>query len=281
MYNIFDFFTDPQFLRNIISAIIGTGTALLIFYLTTKRDKKKDDDKKEEEINNRISNFVNLLNLSRSHALNTIQNLSEMINNYSRNNVEFQLLRFSPNKSFDRLDENLKNENYFQAFAKKYGSDKIPNYNRLTFIIDYFNIQLNNLWEMVEKAQEFDYQRKVNFNDLSKIAINKVARLTIETNNGLNDNDIEVKGRILVDYHENMQNSITHNYVYLRRFLEEGLRNQISNSNVTDLIELIKEVSELYNEIISQIDYHKESLTQIRNEMHSSLETYNQEINAL
>lgn len=281
MCYIIDFFTDPQFLRNIISAIIGTGTALLIFYLTTKRDKRKDDAKKEEEINNRISNFVNLLNLSKTHALNTIQNLSEMIENYNTNNLDFQLLRFSPNKSFERLDENLKNENYFQAFAKKYGSEKIPNYNSLTFIIDYFNVQLSNLWKMVEKAQDFDYQRKVKFNELSMNAINKIARLTIETNHGISDDEIEKLGEILVDYHRTMENSLTHNYVYLRRFLEEGLRNQIHNTNVTELIELIKEASVLYNEILSQINYHKENLVQIRNEMNNSLNAYNQEISAL
>ena len=278
---IIDFISDQQFWRNIISALVGTGTALLVFSLTTKRDQKKEKEKKEEEIDNRIINFLNLLNSSKTHALTTIENLSEMIRNYDRNLLDFQLLRFSPNKSFERLDDNLKNENYFQAFVRKYGSEKIPNYNTLSSIIDYFSTQNNHLWDMIKKAQEQDYIRKTRFNDMSRESIDDIARLTIDRPSGFSDDEVEIISQILVEYHVNMTNTLTYNYIYLRKFLEEGLRGQISNLNVNPIIKKIKDASQLFNEISFQNEHHKNNLVTIRDEMQFSLNQYVLEIRNL
>ncbi|MCS3870119.1 hypothetical protein J3D55_003035 [Chryseobacterium ginsenosidimutans] len=281
MCHIFDFIFNKEFLKSILGPLIATGTALLIFYLSIKKDKRKERKEKKREAHNRIRNFLNLLNSSKSHAENTISNLNQMINSYETSLINFQLLRFSPNKSFERLDGNLKNENYFQSFIKKFGKNKVDNFNRLSLIIDYFNLQLDHLWAMVEKAQLHDYERKIKFNDLSKKAVNQIARLTIHTSYGISDDELEILGSILVEYHVNMVNSIEHQYIYLRKFLTEGLSNHISNPNITDLIELIKDASELFNEIQSQNKNHKQDLIQIRYEMQFSLQTYSIEINNL
>ncbi|WP_295211336.1 hypothetical protein [uncultured Chryseobacterium sp.] len=278
MCPIFDFLFNKQFLQSILAPLIATGTALLVFYLTLRKDKRKEKKQKKDEVKNRIRNFTNLLVSSKDHAQNTILNVAQMINNYENDLISFQLLRFSPNKSFERLDENLKNENYFQAFIKNYGEDKVDNFNRISLIIDYFNLQIEHLWKIVEKAQNHDYERKKTFNEISRKTINKIARLTIGIVDGISEEELEHIGQILMDYHLNMVNSIEHNYTYLRRFLEEGLRNQISNPRITDLIEDIKEASELFNEIQFQNQHHKEDLIQIRNEMQFSLDRYDFEI---
>lgn len=44
MEQIIEFFTEKSFLQNIFSALIGTGTALFVFYLTL--DKKEKTKKK-------------------------------------------------------------------------------------------------------------------------------------------------------------------------------------------------------------------------------------------
>jgi hypothetical protein len=273
------FLTDKTFLQDVLSALIGTGTALLIFYLTIKSDKNKEKKSLKKETNNRIRNFINLIHSSINHAETTITNLEEIIANYDKNILDFQLLRFSPNKSFERLDEHLKNELYFQSYSKKYGKENVDTFNRISLIIDYFNMQFNQLWDIIQKAQEYDYQRKLKFKNLSNNILNGIAKLTITDNTGINSNDIDKLGSLLVDFHNGMTENADLNYLYAfnRNSLELVLKRYISNPKVTDLIELIRDSSLLFDEIHKQNYKHKEDLESVKLEMNNSLMRYKEE----
>src|SRR5690554_4546186 len=117
MCQILDFFTEKSFLQNVFSALIGTGTALFVFYLTIVHERKKAKKILKNETNNRIRNFKNLIDSSINNVETTISNLAEMIKSYNIDLYTFQLLKFSPNKSFERLDELLKNDAYFQSYS--------------------------------------------------------------------------------------------------------------------------------------------------------------------
>ena len=283
MCEILTFFTDKSFLQDIFSALIGTGTALIIFYLTINSDKTKEKKILKKETNNRIRNFINLIHSSINHAETTITNLEEMIVNYNNDLLEFQLLRFSPNKSFERLDEHLKNESYFQSYSKKYGKENVDTFNRISLIIDYFNMQLSQLWEIIQKSQEFDYQRKLKFKDLSNNILNSVAKLTITENSGITTIDIDTLGNLLVDFHNGMTENSNLNYLYTfnRNALELVLKRYINNPKVTDLIELIRDSSILFDEIHKQNSKHKDDLESIKSEMSNSLSRYKEETNNL
>ncbi len=98
MYQIITFLTDKEFLQNFLSTLIGSGTALLVFYLTIRNEKKKSTELKAQETENRMRNFDNLVSSSISHAEGTIQNLNEIITLYNTNNLDFQLLRLHQTK---------------------------------------------------------------------------------------------------------------------------------------------------------------------------------------
>ena len=202
MCQIITFLTDKEFLQNFLSTLIGSGTALLVFYLTIRNEKKKSTELREQETENRMRNFDNLVSSSISHAEGTIQNLNEIITLYNTNNLDFQLLRFAPNKSFERLDELLKNEDYFQSFVQKYGYSKVDTFNKISLEIDYFNMQINELWKMFEKAQNFDYERKVKFKNMSSNILNLLAKLTIRTDNGIPAEDLEKLNTHLYNFHQ-------------------------------------------------------------------------------
>ena len=207
--------------------------------------------------------------------------MEEIIGIYNENLLDFQLLRFSPNKSFERLDELLKNESYFQSYSKKYGKQNVDKYNRISLIIDFFNMQLVQLWEVIKKAQEFDYQRKTKFKDMSNQILNGVARLTITEGTGVVPQDIDGLGTLLVDFHEGLKlpanNNLNYLYAFNRKVLENFLKRYIGNPNLTELIELIRDSSLLFEEIHKQNEAHKTTLDSIKNEMYSSLVTYKRE----
>ncbi len=279
MCQIISFFTDKSFLQDVFSALIGTGTALFIFYLTIIHDRKKEKKKLKKETDNRVRNFINLIHSSINHAETTITNLEEIVMTYNQNLLDFQLLRFSPNKSFERLDELLKNESYFQSYSKKYGKQNVDTYNRISLIIDFFNMQLIQLWDVIQKAQEYDYQRKIEFKDISNQILNGVAKLTITEDSGISQPDIDTLGTYLVDFHEGLPSNINLNYLYAfnRKVLENVLKRYIGNINAMELIELIRDSSLLFDEIHKQNNAHKETLEGIKNEMISSLERYKTE----
>ncbi len=276
MCQIITFLTDKEFLQNFLSTLIGSGTALLVFYLTIRNEKKKSTELREQETENRMRNFDNLVSSSISHAEGTIQNLNEIITLYNTNNLDFQLLRFAPNKSFERLDELLKNEDYFQSFVQKYGYSKVDTFNKISLEIDYFNMQINELWKMFEKAQNFDYERKVKFKNMSSNILNLLAKLTIRTDNGSPAEDLEKLNTHLQNFHQLSEENKTLKdlYDFNRLILNDVLIKHYKNLNVTDILEQIRESSILFDEIIKQLNHHKENLISIKNEMNNALTSY-------
>ena len=279
MCKILDFFTEKSFLQDVFSALIGTGTALFVFYLTIVHEREKAKKILKKETNNGIRNFKNLITSSINNAESTISNLTEMIESYDKDLYTFQLLKFSPNKSFERLDELLKNDSYFQSYSKKYGKDNVDTYNRISLIIDYFNMQITQLWEMVEKSQKFDYQRKMNFKEFGNSILNSIAKLTVIEDSGIAPVDIAILGDLLVDFHTNMttESDLKYLYIFNRKVLEQVLRRYITNSKVRDIIEIVRESSLIFDEIPKQNKHHKEDLENIKKIMSESLEKYKQE----
>lgn len=279
MCELTTYLSDNDFIKDILSALIGTGTAFMIFYLTIYSDKVKEKKNLKKETNNRIRNFKNLIRSSINHAETTISNLEIMINNYNKDSYTFQLLKFSPNKSFERLDELLKNDSYFQSYSKKYGKENVDTYNRISLIIDYFNMQMTQLWEIIEKAQNFDYQRKIKFKELSNSILNSIAKLTVIEDSEIAPADLKILNDLLVEFHENItvDSDLTFLYKFNRKALELVLKRYIPNSKVRDILELIRESSLLFEEIPKQNDAHKEDLKDIRATMTSSLESYKTE----
>lgn len=279
MCQILNFFTDKSFLQDIFSALIGSGTALFVFYLTIIHERKKQKKSLNKETENRIRNFINLIHSSINHADTTISNLGEMVAIYKENLLDFQLLRFSPNKSFERLDELLKNDSYFQSYSKKYGKQNVDTYNRISLIIDFFNMQLTQLWDIIEKAQGFDHERKTKFKDTSNQILNEVAKLTVTEDSGITKIDIDALGTLLVDFHEGLptNNNLKYLYSFNRNVLENVLKRYIGNLKAMELIELIRDSSVLFDEIHKQNEAHKETLEAIKNEMSNSLERYKTE----
>lgn len=276
MCHIITFLTDKEFLQNFLSTLIGSGTALLVFWLTIRNEKKKSTEIKEQETENRMRNFDNLVNSSISHAEGTIQNLSEIINLYETNNLDFQLLRFAPNKSFERLDELLKNENYFQSFVQKYGDTKVDTFNKISLEIDYFNMQIIELWKMFEKAQSFDYERKVKFKNMCSNILNLLAKLTIRTDTGIPSEDLDRLSTHLYNFHQRTEENKTLKdlYDFNRLVLSDVLIEHYKNLNVTEILEEIRESSILFDEIMKQLNHHKENLISIKNEMTNALTSY-------
>ena len=63
-------------------------------------------------------------------------------------------------------------------------------------------------------------------------------------------------------------------YDFNRLILNDVLIKHYKNLNVTDILEQIRESSILFDEIIKQLNHHKENLISIKNEMNNALTSY-------
>ena len=275
-------FFDQGFLKDIVSALIGTGTALLVFYLSIKSERKKERKKGQEENENRIRHFSNLTKSSINHVKNIISNLEKMISEYEKNTIDFQLLMFSPNKSFNRLEKLLKNENYFLSYIDKFGETKIKTFNNLSTEVDYFNMQIDQIWEMVEKSQKFDYKRKKEFKEQVNKLMNLTAWLTKQPEL-LEERDIIKLNTYILDFHDNMTNEADLNYFYgyIRKILEDVLIKYASNQIILGKLPKFKDASLLFREIQLQNNNHKEDLKQISETLKNTLERYKEDASDL
>lgn len=268
-------FLDQDFLKDIISALIGTGTALLLFYLTIKSDKKKEKKKNQEEDRNRIRHFSNLVKSSIVHVETITSNLDDMVSEYEKNNLDFQLLRFSPNKSFNRLEKLLKNENYFLSYVNTFGESKIKTFNNISSEVDYFNMQIDQLWSMIEKSQQFDYKRKKSFKFQVNDLINLTAWFTKQPNL-LEASDIEKLNSYIKDFYENIKDETDLNYFYefIRKVLENVFIKYTSSQIVIEHLPKFRETFFLFREIKMQNDNHKNDLKKISKTLKETLEIY-------
>ncbi|WP_296685860.1 hypothetical protein [Flavobacterium sp.] len=274
--------TAKDFLKDIISALIGTGTALLIFYLTIQSEIKKEKKKSKDEDSNRVRHFSNLIKSSIGHIEKITSNLDEMVSNYEKNNLEFQLLRFSPNKSLNRLEKLLKNENYFLSYINIFGESKIKTFNNISSEVDYFNMQIDQLWTMVEKSQHFDYERKTKF----KFQVNDLMNLTAwftKQPNLLEYADIEKLNSYIKDFYDNIQDETDLNYFYefIRKVLENVLIKYTNNQLILEHLPKFRDTSVLFREIKMQNDNHKEDLKQISKTLKHSLQSYKSDASEL
>ncbi len=129
---------------------------------------------------------------------------------------------------------------------------------------------------MFEKAQNFDYERKVKFKNMCSNILNLLAKLTIRTDTGIPAEDLEKLSTHLYDFHQLSEENKTLKdlYDFNRLILNEVLIKHYKNLNVTDILEEIRESSILFDEIIKQLNHHKENLISIKNEMNNALTSY-------
>ncbi len=72
-------FFDKDFFKNFFSALIGTGTALLIFYMTLRSDKKKSKEEEEQQNQRRLNYLSNIITATKNQAESFVKNLEKSI----------------------------------------------------------------------------------------------------------------------------------------------------------------------------------------------------------
>ena len=275
-------FFDTDFIKDIIGALIGTGTALLVFYLTIKRETKKVKQKEIENNENRIKRFNYLLESSSKHIKNTILNLEKNIQEIEADNLNFHLIVINPNNSLSRLSELINNEKHFFSYIEVYGSESIKNHSEISNLIDFFSSQIDQLFIIKEKSQNFDYQRKVRYTNLIRETTNHIGWASSQTKI-ITEPDIQELGTMIKNFNKNTtdQSDLEGFYQYIRKAFKEVLIKYIHIPIISEKLLVFKEASNLFIEIKNQNKHHGAELNQILNNMKENSKLLDEEMKSV
>lgn len=265
-------FFDSDFFKDLISALIGTGTALLIFYMTLKADRRKEEKDEDEQNKRRLGYLSNVATATKNQAESFITNLKKSISDFESDDLNFHLLTKNPNSSLARLSEILNNENYFLAYFKKYGKQNLKKYNSISLQVDFFVEQEKQIWEMTQIAQTFDYNRKQSFVRAVNDLMNRTAGL-FQINLLEQKYLIEIN-RIFKDFYDNvgdMSDLEFHYSRFIRPMMENILIKNVDKPIIIELVSEFKNVSNLFNEIKLQNQNHNKSQKEILKRYEESL----------
>lgn len=262
---------SKDFIVPIGIAILAALTAYYIFISETKRDRRNEDRKKAEERNHKLLFFATLVESCLTVSVQQKNYIKDFIRKIKNDDVDFHLLTFLPLNDLKRVSNVLNLELYMLAFVDKYPSSRkgsIKIFKEIITSIDYLLEIFNQIPKQLEKAQMYDYERKVKMQGLFQSAYNLAGRISMHFEG--NDNETS---STLMDLYYNFVNrhpgdyyNINYYYEYFFVPYNDFCSNYIASGKaplqeIIDLALLTRDAKQLYNQIKSANNVLRADLT--------------------
>lgn len=159
-------FFDYEFLKDIIGALIGTLTALAIYFLTIRHDRKKQQVLETKLKKEKMIYLDNLIKSFLKNVSGLNEALKTLIAKFEKDPISFHLPEIPVDEASHILNELLKTENLFIAHTEMYGQQKIKNYNNLRIEVSFMLVQSAQIDDMNNRAKQYDFDRKKDVTDI-------------------------------------------------------------------------------------------------------------------
>jgi len=171
------FWTD--FFINVLGALIGTLTALVIFLLTVKHDRGKEKEKEDKTISQRLHYFSSMIDSINETVRKQSNHLKIFYETQRKDTLNIPLVTLLPDNDLKRFSELQNHEDYYHAYLSKfsYDSEIVKEYRNYYSLIDFLKTQNNQFQDMLMKSMQFDYERKVRYKNIVEKAMDDTALL--------------------------------------------------------------------------------------------------------
>lgn len=169
LYDIAKDFVLPLFLT-----LLAALAAYYIFYRETRRDKEKEEVARQQKIKDKLTYFTALLSNIIKTATDQHQYLLEWIENVNKDDVNFHLLTYMPIQDLERLVK-IDVESYLLSYAEFYSQNRkesIKTFKKMMVNVDYQYQLFNSIFSQLQKGQQFDFERKKQYQELFYKAYN-------------------------------------------------------------------------------------------------------------
>ena len=248
-------FFDRDFLKNMLAALGGALSALMIYYLLDRLDKKKISKLASEKDHRRLMYLAGLVQAGQSQAQLLLDNLENLIGEMSSSPLYFPSLAPVSEQHLQRLSNLLNQEDYFESYIDQFGQDKMAVYHELSSSVDFFISQDKELRLLLASAQDEDLKRKSIYVSMVYDLLKRSADvLELVSLNGSIQHE-EVK-KIYDRYHlqfESYENLPFHQEYFIKPMLEQVFSNVGAGDPVLqELSTAFKSAHNLYDEIEKQ-----------------------------
>jgi hypothetical protein len=211
---------------------------------------------------------------------NQSQNLEEHIEKVKANNVDFHLMTFVPLTDVVRAIDTLSKEDYFIAFNLyyKHKFDTTKKFERILSNIDFLHAEFMEVPEILRKAQQFDYERKLQYKENVDKTISLVGSLLFSVRRNMRP-PFDLLDSLFLEFMEGLKNHADINY-YNDKFvvpINDFFVNYLTDSNnsisqeILTIAENSRNAKQLYNIIKSSNKEVGLDMTQINGLVKDSL----------
>lgn len=256
-------FFDLDLLKSVTGALVGTTTALAIYFLTIRHDRKKSQKQKEAEGRNKIMYLKVLISSFKDKLSDTTISINEVIEKFEADPISYHLPVIAVNESASLLNSLLRSEELFIAHNDLFGIGRIKNYNNLRNEISFYLTQTEQLFDMNIRAKNYDFERKKNISrKIDKIMGDIIGLFDLKQ---VALKDKEELDRIFKEFHDNLINRQDVKY-YHDKFLMpvlDVLLNYTKEKQVSAILFESKEASIDFQHIEANNLAHLSSLKDI------------------
>lgn len=179
---LFGFFKD--ILLPITLAGFAAYIAYFIFVEEMKEDRKREERKKQEENRDKLIYFSTLVRACIKDSITQKDNIKNHIREINKDDINYHTMNFVVLNDFKRIAEILNLEDYLLAYTNHYYDDRIGSiqeFKQIVKSIDFLFEIFRGIPKQLELGQQYDYERKRQFQDLFSTGYNISGDLMLKT----------------------------------------------------------------------------------------------------
>lgn len=264
---------------NILSALIGAGVSLLVLLLTIFWERRKATAEVKKQRRKKLIYCAALIKPIIAYSDQQGANIKRFADMLKDDPLEFPLLTFAPKSDLDKFIHKVDEEAFFEAFTTVYQpyEKSVREFKGITSTINYQNLQMDQVLEMVKTSQTYDQERKLKFKNSLKtateLAANSIADQSLHQHAGL----LALLDQSLVEYITNRQSPSDLKYAY-EAFVDPVIKGIVENQFYhipvgSQIANHLHDAAEIYHEINMQMESLKEDFFTISESYRESNET--------
>lgn len=152
-----------NYLIEILAGVVGTASALLLFYLTLRNDKKKEVATEKSQKKIKLNYLAYLLENGSELIRKSERVLKKNIEDFTQNDLEFHELNFKSNPTLFKLKKAFEDDTYFTVYHEEYGDKNVHKINSITNTIEDFIEIENDILQLEERYRIQDAKNRDKF----------------------------------------------------------------------------------------------------------------------
>lgn len=251
---------------NVLAAIIGALVTLL-FTIFWERIKAWSDARKERK--KKLIYFASLINPIIVYSEKQAANVKEFSEAIKKNPLEFPLLKYAPKSVIEKITNKIEEEPFFNSFTTYYKpySTSVRSFKTITSTIEYQNLQLEQVLEIIKSTQVYDHERKIKFKGYftraNELAANSIANDSLQGHPDL----LELLDKHLLQYLEHRPSPSDLKFAY-ENFVKPVKDGIVENSFYKipiglEIANSLQNATFIYHDILMQMDALQKDIAEI------------------